>query len=336
MRRDQQCKGRVERIFTPRWDRVLQWLRVLKGINPEYANVEILEVTPPEVVDFPKSVFDNMSIGDHPDVIAAEKQSGADIAGARKADLNDGEGMLDAVMLSDGALWNRDGNDVPQVLQSIREMLADRRNSIVGREEIGMNEFEANDRPLTLSFLSLFMFGSGMKRPCGTSEADTRHMLLQYDNRFAEACDFCLLLFNQKLRHTALQSVGDAVYANPNRMKAFETAINTPNLEEDLKKAEANPQGKEPRHLVHTFMPLFQTCHAAVPFSTSERYAVMGKMNTMMLFFGPPSLFYTVAPNDTDNELSLCKWMGDRQACVPLPEVSRRFEALSRGRRTHF
>ena len=100
-------------------------------INPEYANVEILEVAPPEVVDFTNAIFDNMSIGDHADVIAAEKQSGADIAAARRADLDDGEVILDAVMLSDGALLNRDRNDVPQVLQSIREMLADRRNSIV-------------------------------------------------------------------------------------------------------------------------------------------------------------------------------------------------------------
>ena len=140
MRRDQHCKERVERIFTPRWDRLVQWLRVLKVINPDYANIEILEVAPPEVVQFPNAVFDNMSIGDHPDVIAAEKQSAADIAGARKGDLDDGEVIFDAVMLSDGALLNRDGTDVPQVLQSIKEMLADRRNSIVRREEVGMNE----------------------------------------------------------------------------------------------------------------------------------------------------------------------------------------------------
>ena len=76
MRRDQHCKERVERIFTPRWDRLVQWLRVLKVISLEYANIEILEVAPPEVLDFPNAVFDNMSIGDHPDVIAAEKQSG--------------------------------------------------------------------------------------------------------------------------------------------------------------------------------------------------------------------------------------------------------------------
>ena len=169
-------------------------------INSQYANIEVLEVAPPEVMDFPSAVFDNMSIGDHPDVIAAEKPSGADIAGARKGDLDDSEVISGVVMLSDGSLLNRDGNDVPQVLQSIKEMLADHRNNIVRREEVGMNEFEANDRLLTLSFPSLFMFGTAIKQPCGVSGADTRHMLLQYDNRFAEARDFCLLLFNQKFR----------------------------------------------------------------------------------------------------------------------------------------
>ena len=123
---------------------------------------------------------------------------------------------MDAVMLSDGSVLNRDGNDVPQVFQSIKEMLADRRNSTFRREEVGMNAFEANDRLLTLSFPSLFMFGSGIKRPCGVSEADTRHMLLQYDNHFAEAREFYLLLFNQKFRHTALRNIRDAIYANPN------------------------------------------------------------------------------------------------------------------------
>ena len=106
MRRDPHCKERVERIFRPRWDRLVQWLRVLKVINPEYANIEILEVAPPGVPDFLGGVFDSMSIADHPDVMAAEKQSSADIAGARKGDLDDGEVILDAVMLSDGSLLN--------------------------------------------------------------------------------------------------------------------------------------------------------------------------------------------------------------------------------------
>ena len=116
---------------------------------------------------------------------------------------------------------------MPQVFQSNHEMLANCRNSLVRREEVGSNTYEAHDRFLTFSFPSLCMFGTAIKRPCGVSEAHTRHMLLQYDNCFAEARDFCVLLFNEKFRHTALPGVRDSIYANPNRMKAFETAVNT-------------------------------------------------------------------------------------------------------------
>ena len=85
------------------------------------------------------------------------------------------------------------------------------------------------------------MFETGIKRACGISQGDTKHLLLRYDNRFAEARDFCLLFFNQNFRHTTLRSVRDSIYANANRMNALEMAINTPNLEEGLKKAKAVP-----------------------------------------------------------------------------------------------
>ena len=54
-------------------------------IKPEYANIVILEVAPRKVLNFQRGVFDNMSIGDHPVVIAAEKQSSADISVQEKA-----------------------------------------------------------------------------------------------------------------------------------------------------------------------------------------------------------------------------------------------------------
>ena len=60
-------------MFTPGWDGLVQWLRVLEMNNLDYADTEILEVAPPEVLDFPSAVFDNMSIGDHPDVIEGPK-----------------------------------------------------------------------------------------------------------------------------------------------------------------------------------------------------------------------------------------------------------------------
>lgn len=66
-----------------------------------------------------------------------------------------------------------------------------------------------------------------------------------------------------------------------------------------------NPRGSKAREVLGKVLPVLRTCHAAVPFSTSERYSVMGKMHAMLTFFGLPSVFYTVAPNDVDNEMTL-------------------------------
>ena len=72
-----------------------------------------------EVLGFADGVFDDMSIGDHPDVIAAEEQSRADIAGAREGDLDGREMIFHAIMLSDGSILNRDGTDAtrPSIYQ---------------------------------------------------------------------------------------------------------------------------------------------------------------------------------------------------------------------------
>ena len=92
----------------------------------------------------------------------------------------------------------------------------------------------------------------------------------------------------------------------------------------------ANPRGATAKRLVGQFLPLLRSCHAAVPFSTSERYAVMGKMNSLLLFFGMATLFYTVAHNDIDNQLVLYLSIGGSSAQVPLPGVSQRFASLAK------
>ena len=60
--------------------------------------------------------------------------------------------ILDAVILLDVTPLNHHGNDVPQLLQSMKDMLADHHNSLVHPWEIGVNKFEANDHLLMLSF----------------------------------------------------------------------------------------------------------------------------------------------------------------------------------------
>ena len=89
------------------------------------------------------------------------------------------------------------------------------------------------------------------------------------------------------------------------------------------------PTGPAGRAVLAKFLPVLRTCHAAVPFSSSERYAVMGKLHAMLLHFGVPSVFYTVAPNDVDNVLTLQLSLGRDNVRLPLPDVSTRFSSLA-------
>ena len=148
--------------------------------------------------------------------------------------------------------------------------------------------------------------------------------------RIAENLDFCLVLFNQKFQHTSLRTVFDSQYSNPEKLKPFEKAINSRTLDKDLAEAHANPRGATSQRLDGQFLPLLRSCHAAVPFSTSERYALMGKMNSLLLFFGMATLFQTVAPKDIDNQLVLHLSVGGSSAQVPLPGVSRRLHLWQR------
>ena len=49
IRRNPKTRQQVERVFQPRWDALVQWLRVLKAVNPLYANIVIDETEPVEI-----------------------------------------------------------------------------------------------------------------------------------------------------------------------------------------------------------------------------------------------------------------------------------------------
>ena len=204
--------SRVERIFTPNWENMVRWLRVLKEINPHYENIHIVEQEPADAIALKETFLDTVSIADHPEVIAAETLAGADIANRDRAQ---GGEIMDAVMLADGRILARDEDDGPQVIANIKELLKDAKNTTMGRDPQAMNKFRANDRLLHLSYPCLFMCGIGVQSHYGMNTQSTRRLLVQHDNRFAECKDFLLLLFNQKFRHTALRTVADKLRTNP-------------------------------------------------------------------------------------------------------------------------
>ena len=219
IRRNPKTRRQVEEVFQPRWDGLVQELRVLKGLSPLYANIAVDETEPIEVSPYMNDLFDSISVGEHPDVVASKRMSGTDIANPERTEE---AVVLDAVMLSDGSLVGRNGDDGTQVLQPITELLADRLNTVICREARAVNEFTSSDRLLYLSFPTLFMFGVGIKHYYSLGVDDACHLRLQHDYRIAKNCDFCLVLFNQKFRHTALPTVCNSLYSNPEKLKSLQ------------------------------------------------------------------------------------------------------------------
>ena len=72
--------------------------------------------------------------------------------------------------------------------------------------------------------------------------------------------------------------------------------MNDPGLQQKLKVALENPAGSEAQKLLTQLLPVLCACHAAVPFNTSERYSVLGKMRAMVDFFGIPNVFFSSCP----------------------------------------
>ena len=72
--------------------------------------------------------------------------------------------------------------------------------------------------------------------------------------------------------------------------------MNDPGLQQKLKVALENPAGSEAQKLLTQLLPVLCACHAAVRFSTSERYSVLGKMRVMVDFFGMPNVFFSSCP----------------------------------------
>ena len=70
--RNAKIRQQVERVFQAPWDALVQWLRVLQAVNPLYAKIVIDETEPVEVSEYMNNLFDSISIGEHPDVVARD------------------------------------------------------------------------------------------------------------------------------------------------------------------------------------------------------------------------------------------------------------------------
>ena len=287
---DPECRAKIERIFTVRWDCLLKWLTVLKHINPLYKDFELPTVVPPEVAQHNGGILDRVEMCEDPDSVAMEAHATGDISRPEEGET---EGVEDAILLAEGGVPANVARDVGHVVRTLRDIRGDPSTTFVHREGDALNEFTNNAHLLMGSFPTLFMCYKGVDSSGSVRDQHIRHFFFQFNRRFAENRDFLLLLFNQKIRHVALRAIRQKLRAAPSLLAKFEELINSPNLDERLREAEKNPNGRNAQKLVMEFLPLLRSCHGRVPFSSSERFAFLGKIQAMLVWFGLPSTFFT-------------------------------------------
>ena len=161
----------------------------------------------------------------------------------------------------------------------------------VSRDAAPLNEFAGNGKRLMEGFWYLFLLGSGLEQFEGTISASaTRHLMLQYTNRFQRDSGFLLVLANQLQRHSVLRSV--SMLVKNERSEEFVEYVNDPQLREDLEEAARNVKGDAARKVMKKILPLVAVASRPTPWGAVERGSCISKLLAMMRRYGPISLFF--------------------------------------------
>ena len=174
----------------------------------------------------------------------------------------------------------------------------------VPRDTAPLNEFVGNGKHLMEGFWYLFLLGRGLTHFEGSINASaTRHLMLQYSNRFQRDSGFVLILANQLQRHAVLRGV--SMLVKNQRSEEFVEYANDPNLSAELEEAASDPNGPMARKVMRKILPLVAVASRPVPWGAVERGSCISKLLAMMRRYGPISLFLTMAPDDAHNPLGL-------------------------------
>ena len=99
---DPKCWAKIERIFTVRWGHLLQWLNVLKHINPLYKDFELSASIPlPEVLAHNAGILEMVEVCDDPQTTAMDQRETGDIT---RPEEGESDGLEDAILLADSGV----------------------------------------------------------------------------------------------------------------------------------------------------------------------------------------------------------------------------------------
>jgi hypothetical protein len=166
-----------------------------------------------------------------------------------------------------------------------------------------LTEFEENATIITCGFPDLFFLGKGVDRKGSVSASTRAHWLHHHSMRFEKNPQLLFLMFNQLQRHEACRQVSASVSSNPVHVKKLQELLARPDFVEVATAALEDRECQEGKALLRQIEKLIQMSGKAIPYSAMERKSAISQLYSLVQFYGLPSWFVTVSPDDTNSRI---------------------------------
>ena len=310
----------AQTIFLVRANVVLQYLRLLKEINPAFRDI-VIQPEQDILRDISKLqtlLRNNVEIIDDENLIRLESRIGGDVTGNHSVDdvlTNQDIEHLTEFEISESFICPKDISNLSSrdtALNNIKsvdlaingkqqESLAN-----IQRAADPLNEITDNQTILYGTYVTLFPVKQGLlKHRKGLVDSkQVEHMMKQWHQQFANN-RLIFHLFDQKRRHTCAMINARKTKNTPEASEQFQKLLSNTAFKDKLKLALLNPLGDEAKWIMRIVDPILVTQASQIEYSPAERMSLASDIIACCREHGTPSYFVTVSPDDSSNPTAL-------------------------------
>jgi hypothetical protein len=175
----------------------------------------------------------------------------------------------------------------------------------ITRKDTAIDEFSNNKELFLGSFPWLFLFGDGIPGHGSMPTTFNSFILQHYKQDFAQCPKLIFLLFNQIQRHATARVASAKVNSSKKGINKFMDTINSPNFDDQLQAALKSPESQYAKKLMNQILPNITTAGAKIPFGAIERREHLYELHSLVQFYGLPTTFLTISPNEIQSPLTL-------------------------------
>ena len=172
----------------------------------------------------------------------------------------------------------------------------------VQRTDSPVNDYSQFGQVLMGSFPNVFFLGKGIG-DAPISQRDCAHLMTYFDNRFANDPQLLFLLANRLMLSASAKSVSAQLKQHPDAIEELFKFYNDPSSKAKLQQAIASPSGPAAKEIMDGVGKYITICGRHVPYSPMERAHATAELYAMVMFFGMPSFFWTLSPDDSQHPL---------------------------------